>query len=112
LPTGRAARNANTDGNAFGVVVVAGVVLAGRVRMQEESSAPHTRLGYIHLHSSFNNSSRAISTAVRQNNSRVHTGKEKTGTNSELRVLMTSEINVAAHVERRASALGGTSLAV
>jgi hypothetical protein len=53
LPTGRAARNANTDGNAFGVVVVAGVVFAGRVGMQEESSAPHTRLGYIHLHSSF-----------------------------------------------------------
>jgi hypothetical protein len=34
--------------------VVTGVVLAGCVGMQEESSAPHPRLGYIHLHSSFN----------------------------------------------------------
>jgi hypothetical protein len=29
--------------------VFAGVVFAGGVGMQEESSAPHTRLGYIHL---------------------------------------------------------------
>jgi len=33
--------------------VVTGIVIAGCVGMQEESSAPHTRLGYIHLHSSF-----------------------------------------------------------
>jgi hypothetical protein len=33
--------------------VFAGVVFTGGVGMQEESSAPHTRLGYIHLHSSF-----------------------------------------------------------
>ena len=111
MPTVRAARNANTDGNAFGVVVLAGVMLAGRVGMQEESSAPHTRLGYIHLHSSFNAPLERISTTVQQSNSRVRTGKEKSGTNSEHRVLMTSELNVA-HVERWASALGGAALAV
>jgi hypothetical protein len=33
--------------------VVAGIVFAGCVGMQEKSAAPHTRLGYIHLHSSF-----------------------------------------------------------
>jgi hypothetical protein len=47
------AGDSNTYGHAFGVVVLAGVVLAGRFGMQEESSAPHTRLGYIHLQSSF-----------------------------------------------------------
>jgi hypothetical protein len=43
----------NANGEAFGVFQLSCLGITGGVRVQEETSAPHARLAYIHLHSSF-----------------------------------------------------------
>jgi hypothetical protein len=40
------------NGETFGVFVLTGVVLGSVGRVEEESSAPHSRLVYIHLQDS------------------------------------------------------------
>jgi hypothetical protein len=50
--TGNGLTGSDANGNAFGVFVLARVGFAG-IGVEEESSAPHTRLGYVHLRISF-----------------------------------------------------------
>jgi uncharacterized membrane protein len=79
--------------------------------MQEESSAPHTRLGYIHLHSSFKAPLKRYRPQFKRVTVESVLVKKKAVRILNLIALMTSELNVA-QVERWASALGGAALAV
>src|SRR5262249_44147288 len=47
------AADTNANGEAFGILQLSCLGLTRGVRVQEETSAPHARLAYIHLHSSF-----------------------------------------------------------
>src|SRR4029453_14615300 len=79
--------------------------------MQEESSAPHTRLGYIHLHSSFKAPLNRYRPQLKRVTVESVLVKEKAVRILKFIALMTSALNVA-QVERWASALGGAALAV
>jgi len=49
------AADTNADSKAFGIFQLSRLGFTGGVRVQEETSTPHARLAYIHLHSSFKN---------------------------------------------------------
>jgi hypothetical protein len=53
LPGNRWTAVPDSDDEPFGILVFSGVRLAGRIGVQEESSAPHARLACIHLQTSF-----------------------------------------------------------
>jgi hypothetical protein len=74
LASDRAAREVDANNESLGILVFAGVRFAAFGRVQEEPSAPQTRLAYIHLQ---NSSVEIIGTRKKSNRSTLRIKEKK-----------------------------------